>query len=78
MGVRQWATVWLVAVTIIVSLGAVAHAQYDDALPAGLLQITVDGQPIDASTTPEIDNRNPEFAGRVERGSATSVEIGIG
>lgn len=79
MRVRKWATVWLVAVTIIVSLGTVAHAQYDDALPAGLQQITVDGQPIDASTTPEVATLNPEFAGRFDRDAGvTTVEIGVG
>jgi len=44
------------------------RAQYTDGLPAGLREITVDGQPIDASTTPEVGTRNPEFAGRLARG----------
>jgi hypothetical protein len=77
--VPRWAAVWLVAVLAVTGLAtatAVA-AQYDDGLPAGLEQITVDGQPIDASTIPQVATTNPVFAGRLTSG-ATEVEIGLG
>ena len=77
MRVRGFATIWVVAMMVATALGSTARAQYDDGLPPGVEQVTVDGQPIDASTTPRTDNRNPDFAGRLTPGP-TSVELGLG
>lgn len=71
---------WLVAVLLTAMVGLPAsvtvRAQYTDGLPAGLREITVDGQPVDASNTPQIANRNPEFAGRLVRGGQ-ALEIAL-
>lgn len=77
MGGRRWATAWLVAVVLAMATGTGIRAQYEDGLPEGLTQITVDDQPIDASTTPEVATRTPVFAGRVV-GETTEVELAIG
>ena len=53
-----------------------ARAQYTDGLPAGLTQITVDGQAIDASTSPTTANATPQIAGRVNTG-ATALELAV-
>jgi hypothetical protein len=74
---RRWTLIWLVVLTSMVGLGVPVAAQYNDGLPQGVTQITVDGQPIDASTTPQINNRNPVFAGRLKTGP-TTVELGLG
>lgn len=87
VGVRtragRWLALWMVAVLVgAVGLPTVApvpgRAQYTDGLPAGLRDVTVDGQPIDASTTPEVGTTEPEFAGRLTRGGATTLELGLG
>jgi len=75
--VARWAAVWLTALLLATMPGVGALAQYDDGLPAGVTQITVDGQPIDASTTPQVATRSPVFAGRLGRG-ATEVELALG
>ena len=53
-----------------------ARAQYTDGLPAGLAQITVDGQAIDASTSPTTASATPQIAGRVTTG-ATALELAV-
>jgi len=54
-----------------------ALAQYTDGLPAGLREITVDGQPIDAATVPEVATTTPEFAGRLNRGTPPVLELAL-
>lgn len=80
---RRWAAIWLVAVIAAIRLGTTAlgapspvQYQYDDQLPSGVLAVTVDGQPINASATPTIANRNPVFAGRLAPAS-DEVELAL-
>lgn len=77
MRVSRWAAFWLFAILVTIAGTEVVAAQYDDGLPVGLEQITVDGQPIDASTIPQVGTTNPVFAGRLTT-DATEVEIGLG
>ena len=42
-----------------------ARAQYAARLPPGILNVEVDGQPIDAVTSPVTANATPELTGRV-------------
>lgn len=71
---------WLLIGLALASAGlpaaASVRAQYTDGLPPGLREITVDGQPIDASNTPQVGSRTPEFAGRLERGG-TALELAL-
>jgi hypothetical protein len=71
---RRWATIWLVAATVATLLAATVRAQYEgEGLPAGVRSVTIDDQPINATTTPEVANRSPEFAGRVDPGPVEVV-----
>jgi hypothetical protein len=53
-----------------------AQAQYTQGLPAGILNVEVDGQPIDAITVPITNNPSPEISGRVDLGVPT-IELAI-
>jgi hypothetical protein len=52
------------------------QAQYTQGLPAGILNVEVDGQPIDAITVPVTNNPAPEISGRVELG-VPAIELAI-
>ena len=49
-------------------LAAVAQAQSSSNLPAGVVSVEIDNQPIDAVTAPVTSNANPEISGRVDLG----------
>ena len=72
---RRLATIWLVATMLTAAVGATARAQYDDGLPAGVRQVTVDDQPIDASTTPEVANRNPASSNACSISAIASADV---
>jgi hypothetical protein len=77
---RRWTTLWLVALVVGTGLlgAAPAAAQYYDGnLPEGVVSVTCAGQPIDADTSPETDNRQPEIAGILDPGP-TEVELALG
>lgn len=79
MLMRRWATLWLVALMIGAGVvGAIpVAAQYEDELPPGVQSVTVDGQPINASSSPSVENPSPEIAGILDSGP-TEVELAIG
>src|SRR6476659_3352594 len=49
-------------------LAAVAQAQAPSNLPAGVVSVEIDNQPIDAVTAPVTSNAAPEISGRVDLG----------
>lgn len=51
-------------------------AQYEPALPPGILSIEVDGQPIDSLTSPITSSSTPEISGRTDDSLAT-LELAI-
>ncbi|MBW3633738.1 MAG: hypothetical protein KY456_12000, partial [Chloroflexi bacterium] len=51
-------------------------AQYTEGLPPGILNVEVDGQPIDAATVPVTSNATPEISGRYEVGGQ-AIELAI-
>ena len=55
-------------------VAAVAQAQSASNLPAGVVSVEIDNQPIDAVTVPVTSNPNPEISGRVELG-APSIDL---
>lgn len=68
---RRVATVILVAGWIFALTARLIHAQNAGDLPPGIVAVQVDGQPIDAATSPVTANATPEIAGRVDPGAAT-------
>ena len=77
MRTRGWSLGCLVALVALLALNLGAFAQnYEDVLPEGVDAATVDGQPINAEATPEVDTPTPVFAGTLEPGP-TEVEIAI-
>jgi hypothetical protein len=60
-----FAVVWI---TLFALVAPAAAVQYDAGLPPGILNVEVDGQPIDAVTVPLTGNASPEISGRVDLG----------
>src|SRR6185436_11435700 len=56
-------TFWLIPL-----IAAVAQAQSPANLPAGVVSVEIDNQPIDAITAPVTSNATPEVSGRVDLG----------
>lgn len=68
---------WLLIVVMAAMLAAPAAAQYQDVLlPQGVLQVTVEDQPINAVTSPVVAVSNPRIAGSLGTGSI-NIEIAI-
>lgn len=59
-----------------VNAAPLASAQYTQGLPQGILNVEVDGQPIDAVTVPVTNNATPEIAGRVDLGVA-AIDLAV-
>lgn len=59
-------TFWLIPL-----IAAVAQAQSPANLPAGVVSVEIDNQPIDAITAPVTSNATPEVSGRVDLGVPT-------
>ncbi|HEU0116319.1 MAG TPA: hypothetical protein VFQ80_16640 [Thermomicrobiales bacterium] len=76
MPISRWLAALLVTCLALSALAPTANAQYETGLPAGLTQMTVDGQPIDASTSPTTNSATPTFAGRISTG-APSVDLAV-
>jgi hypothetical protein len=72
----RWLAALLVACLALSLAAPAARAQYETGLPEGLTQMTVDGQPIDASSSPTTTSATPTFAGRISTG-APSVELAV-
>lgn len=53
-----------------------ALAQYTQGLPAGILNVEVDGQAIDSVTVPVTSNASPEISGRVDLG-VPAIQLAI-
>jgi hypothetical protein len=68
---------WLVMFVMTAMLAAPAAAQYQDVLlPQGVLQVTVEDQPINAVTSPVVSVVNPRIAGSLGTGGIT-IEIAL-
>lgn len=77
MPVPRMSTLWLVLIVMAAMLAAPAAAQYQDVLlPQGVLQVTVEDQPINAVTSPVVPVVNPRIAGSLGTGSI-NIEIAI-
>ena len=66
----------LVTILLLLISASRAEAQYEPSLPPGVLNIEVDGQPIDSLTSPITDSSTPEISGRVD-GSLVTLELAI-
>ena len=74
---RRWITLWLVTIMVMGAVAMPAAAQYADVLlPQGVLQVTVEDQPINAVTAPVIGVTNPRVAGSLGTGNIT-IELAI-
>ncbi|HET7095208.1 MAG TPA: hypothetical protein VFI22_17095 [Thermomicrobiales bacterium] len=76
MRISCWLAALLVTCVALSLVAPAAHAQYETGLPAGLTEMTVDGQPIDATNSPTTDSATPTFAGVISTG-APSVELAV-
>jgi hypothetical protein len=73
---RRLAMLAAVIILALTLLAPAARAQYAAGLPPGILNVEVDGQPIDAVTSPVTANATPELTGRVELGVPV-IELAI-
>ncbi|HEU5430501.1 MAG TPA: hypothetical protein VFU81_02495, partial [Thermomicrobiales bacterium] len=76
MRISRWPAALLVTCLALSLVAPAARAQYETGLPAGLTQMTIDGQPIDATTSPTVTSATPTFAGRISTGAAT-VDLAV-
>ena len=65
-----------VVLSIFALFPAPTLAQYTEGLPPGIVNVEVDGQPIDAITVPATSNTTPVISGRVEPGGQ-AIELAI-
>lgn len=74
---RRLATCWLVTLVVTALLAAPVAAQYQDLLlPQGVLQVTIEDQPINATTSPVVSVVNPRIAGSLATGGV-AIELAI-
>lgn len=77
MPVRRRLLCWLVTIVVATTLAAPAAAQYQDVLlPQGVLQVTIEEQPINAVSSPISSVVNPQIAGSLATGGIT-IELAI-
>jgi hypothetical protein len=74
--ISRWLAALLVTCLALSLVAPAARAQYETGLPAGLTQMTIDSQPIDATTAPTVTSATPTFAGRISTGAPT-VELAV-
>lgn len=62
---------------LVLAFGSITTlAQYEPVLPPGVLNIEIDGQPIDSISSPITDSSTPEISGRVDD-SLSSLDLAI-
>ena len=66
----------IVVINLFALVPSLTFAQYTEGLPPGILNVEVDGQPIDAVTVTVTSNSTPEISGSVELGVPT-IELAI-
>ncbi len=73
---RQWTSRLFVLLAMVIALSSTAQAQYSSGLPAGIVSVEVDSQPIDAVSVPTTDSATPRITGAVEQ-LVPAIELAV-